>query len=73
MRTQQCIRGLNNSQQIRVMVDGFGFYTTVQGAMMICTTKHRIAVERALNTIANEKIRGFGSNTGGIDVQVDLV
>ena len=75
MRIQQCVRGLNNSQRIRVIVDGVGFYTTVQGAMLICTNKHRIAVDYALHQIAKEKknITGFGSNINGVDVQVDLM
>ena len=71
MRQKRLIAGLDNGQKIRVMVDGVGFYTTVGQTEQICTSKHRIAVQVALQNIAYhrgmdavhntpEKHTGFG-------------
>lgn len=88
MRRQQLIRGLNNSQKIRVMVAGVGFYTTVGETENICTRRHRMATHMALMNLANDRIKnpetvGYGfnyaySDNGGAsveytEVQVDLV
>ena len=73
MRQKRLIAGLNNGQKIRVMVDGVGFYTTVGETAKICTTKHRAAVQVALQNLAYhrgmdavrntpEKHTGFGFN-----------
>ena len=37
MRKQRLITGFNNSQRIRVIVDGVGFFTTVGGTADIMT------------------------------------
>lgn len=82
MRTKRIIEGLNNSQKIRVIVDGVGFHTTVQGMTEMCFTNQRVAVWQALEHIAREKIQGFASRSTfynekmepvTIDFQVDLV
>lgn len=45
MRTKQLIHGFNNSQKIRVMINGLGLYMTVgQIESMFATTPHRVAV-----------------------------
>ena len=73
MRTQTLISGFKNSQKIRVIVDGVGFYTTVGGTSEICTHKHRVAVQVALMNLSHhrnmdeirnnpEKHTGFGFN-----------
>jgi len=72
MRRPQLIKGLNNSQRIRVIVDGVGFYTTVEGAFDMPFTGQRMAVVHALGQIAktshtDQKITGFASR--GIDGQ----
>ena len=59
MRMKQVIRGLNNSQKIRVIVNGVGFNTTVLGMTEMCFTDQRIAVWLALERIAMEKLQGF--------------
>jgi len=59
MRRQRLIDGLNNSQKIRVIVDGVGFYTTVQGTSDICTRKHRTAVQVALMNLAHDRQMAF--------------
>ena len=82
MRSRRMIDGLNNSQKIRVIVNGVGFYTTVEGMTQMCFTDQRVAVWTALERIAREGIKGFASRTSfydskmkktSIDFQVDLV
>jgi hypothetical protein len=82
MRTKRIVEGLNNSQKIRVIVNGVGFHTTVEGMTNMCFTGQRVAVWQALERIAREKITGFGGSTTvyddkmssqRIDFQVDLV
>ena len=84
MRTQRLINGFNNSQKIRVIVDGVGFYTTVGDTSNIMTRKHRMAVQTALMNINALGSTGFGfnyqyyegttnNNASTVPVQVDLV
>jgi hypothetical protein len=82
MRQKRIIQGLNNSQKIRVIVNGVGFYTTVMGMTQMCFTSQRVAVWTALERIAREKILGFAGRTSAydgkmqrteIDFQVDLI
>ena len=84
MRQPRLIAGLNNSQKIRVIVDGVGFYTTVAGTSDILTRKHRMAVQTALMNLANKGVIGFAfdykyyegttdNNACMVPVQVDLV
>ena len=63
MRTKQIINGLKNSQRIRVIVNGVGFYTTVSDAINMPFTEQRIAVWNALEVIGREKIDGYGGST----------
>lgn len=89
MRTPTFIDGFKNSQRIRVIVDGVGFYTTVSETENFCTQRHRTATQMALMNLAHsrrEAVRkcdpevpvGFGFNYTNADgtvtpVQVDLV
>lgn len=87
MRTKIAFPGIKNSQKIRVMVAGVGFYTRVKDVTNICTSTHRAAVESALLSLSStivtgRQISGFGSNVvvydskmrgESIAVQVDLV
>ncbi len=87
MRRSQVIKGLNNSQKVRVIVNGVGFYTTVEGATEMPFTEQRIAVWNALQYVsdrrkAGETITGYCSRTSlynskdervDVDFQVDLV
>jgi hypothetical protein len=88
MRKERLVRGLNNSQKIRVMVAGVGFYTTVGETENICTRRHRMATHMALMNLVNARgtnpdTTGFGFNyayseNGGTsveytEIQVDLV
>jgi hypothetical protein len=87
MRTKQVIAGLNNSQKIRIMVDGFGMYMQIKNLDSICTSTHRWAVDTALVRLVSaikkdSSTTGFGSRINvyngkmesvSVDVQVDLV
>jgi hypothetical protein len=73
MRMKQVIRGLNNSQKIRVIVNGVGFNTTVLGMTEMCFTDQRIAVWLALERIAMEKLQGFGGRSRVYDDKMRLV
>ena len=84
MRTKQIIQGLNNSQRIRVILNGVGFYTTVKGGCELPFSSQGSAVVSALISLAcgKEKSTGFGTRVSVynhkmeqeyFDVQVDLV
>ena len=84
MRKQRLIAGFNNSQRIRVIVDGVGFYTTVGGTSDIMTRKHRMAVQTALMNLHANGGTGFAfnynyyegttdNNASLVPVQVDLL
>jgi hypothetical protein len=88
MRTKRLISYFNNSQKIRVIVDGIGLYMTVgQVATLFATTNHRAATCVALQTlgidrIKNDTITGIGTTVKlyddtmqarSIPVQVDLL
>ncbi len=76
MRTKQLYPGINNSQKIRVILNGVGVYTTVMQTQGIFShTYHRVAVDVALTEIAQQrgKIVGYATRWNGIDVQVDLL
>ena len=84
MRTPRLIDGLNNSQKIRVIVDGVGFYTTVGGTSDIMTRRHRMAVQTALMNMHANGGTGFAfnyqyyegttdNNACIVPVQVDLL
>ena len=82
MRTKQIISGLKNSQRVRVILNGIGFYTTVQGVTEMVFSEQRVIVYNALELIGREKIQGYGGqnrvydskmNVVTFDVQVNLV
>lgn len=82
MSKKRIIQGLKNSQRIRVIVNGVGFYTTVLEATQLPFTEQRIAVWNALEVLGREKIQGFGGQTKvynekmkavNIDFQVNLL
>ena len=88
MRTKRLIPYFNNSQKIRVIVDGIGLYMTVgQVETMFATTNHRMATFTALGRLGldrlkNSKITGIGTTVKlydhamqekSIPVQVDIL
>lgn len=75
MRTKQLYPGVNNSQKIRVILNGVGIYTTVSQAQdMFMNIDHRSIVDYALCELSREShISGIASRRNGIDFQVDLL
>jgi hypothetical protein len=82
MRSKRIVTGLNNSQRLRVIVNGVGFYTTVEGVTEMCFTSQRVAVWQALEHMALNKIKGYAASSTvydesmksvRVDFQVDLV
>ena len=82
MRRKAIIQGLKNSQKIRVIVEGGGFHTTVEGMTEMLFTEQRVAVWQALEVIARDKLQGYGGQSRvydykmiakNIDFQVNLV
>ena len=88
MRRQQIVSGMNNSQKIRFMIDGFGMYCKVADIENFATSSHRVAVIAALQHLQctrdlaqscgrKDIPTGFGTRRKfqGVDhdVQVDLI
>lgn len=86
IKLPRLIEGLNNSQRIRIIVDGVGIHTTVRGAFDLVFYRHREAVVRALHSLAvsrsiKEKTTGLATRFDirqddgfhSVDVQVDLI
>jgi hypothetical protein len=76
MRTKTIVQGLKNSQRIRVILQGVGFHTTIQGVLdKMSYTDQIFVVMNALGKIAESdgKITGFAGSIGGYNVQVDIV
>ena len=86
MRTKRFVDGLNNSQKIRVIVNGVGFCTTVAGAFNMVFTSQQKAVTMALLSIGlsqgnpyKEPVTGiartftvYGEDDKKVDVQVQV-
>ena len=82
MRSKQIVPGLKNSQKIRVIVDGVGFYTTVKGTEDLCFVDQRTAVQAVLYSMVGQGSRGLAvtktiytqhQTTQEYQIQVDLV
>ena len=82
MRKKQVVRGFNNSQKIRVMIDGLGLYMTISDIdSKFATVSHRTAVldcAQALARIrsgdgaADKAACGVAGTFNGKQVQLDL-
>lgn len=86
---RRLVVGLNNSQKIRVIVNGVGFYTTVKGALEgMSFTDQRLAVSHVLTELGLGQFNNTNVPTGigkpvrvynhknervSVDVQIDLV
>jgi hypothetical protein len=56
MRTKTLIYGLNNSQKIRVFINGIGIFMTVGDiASMFATTAHHLAVLTVTETLVRDR------------------
>lgn len=88
MRRRQFVSGLKNSQKVRIICNGVGFYTTVAGAFDMCMYEQRVAVTSVLSSLAAGQKMPGNTATGiatrmrvfnhegrqvEVDVQVDLV
>ena len=73
MRKKRIVEGLNNSQKIRVIVNGVGFNTTVDGTTEMCFVDQRVAIWQALEVIGREQIQGFGGQTKVYDHKMNAV
>jgi len=73
MRRKQIIPGLKNSQRIRVILNGIGFYTTVQGVTEMVFSEQRVIVCNALELIGREKIQGYGGQNRVYDSKMNVV
>ena len=82
MKTKQVVNGLKNSQKIRVILNGIGFFSTVYGVADMPFSGQRSAVWTALMQMAKEGGTGYGSRItcydsnmkqSSYDVQVNLV
>ena len=83
MRRAAVIKGLKNSQKIRVIIDGVGLYITVGDTDSIfSTTSHRSAVQHTLHRMVQENCGGISHtvavydsrlNRASVEVQVDLI
>ena len=82
MRAKRLIQGLNNSQKIRVIVDGVGFVTTVQDVESMPFTSQRIAVHSVLLSIGTQGLQGLSARQRvyterqtqeEYEIQVDLI
>ena len=70
MKQPRLIEGLNNSQRIRVIVDGVGIHTTVRGAFDLVFYRHREAVVKALRSLAVS--RSTKENATGFATRFDI-
>lgn len=73
MRRRAIIPGLKNSQRIRVIVNGVGFHTTVQGVTEMVFSEQRVIVYNALELIGREKIQGYGGQNRVYDSKMNVV
>ena len=73
MRRKAIIPGLKNSQRIRVIVNGVGFHTTVQGVTEMVFSEQRVIVYNALELIGREKIQGYGGQNRVYDSKMNVV
>ncbi len=82
MRTKTLVPGFKNSQRIRVILNGVGFYTTIAGATELPFTAQGSAVMSALVSLADKGSVGFCTRVSvynhkmeheSFDVQVNLV
>ena len=77
--TKRCFDGFNNSQKLRVILNGITIYTTIKGVMfdLFGNTDQRAAVCDALLRLSFLKrtanCAGVGSVYRGYQIQVDLL
>ena len=83
MRTKQIIEGLNNTQKVRVILDGVGFYMQVKDLLdAFVFTEQRVAIWTTIERCVRERVKGLAISTSFYDnkmqrkeiqIQVDLL
>lgn len=84
MRTKTLVSGFKNSQKIRLIINGFGVYTTINDVFfnLFATVSHRYAAECALYALsqmragsgaAEQCVSGLCATYNGHQVQLDLI
>jgi len=84
MRRRTIIKGLKNSQRIRVIMDGIGYNSTVQDSLEGPFTVQNTVIQMALERFVNSSVKSTGFATHitsydnkmqkkEFDVQIDLI
>jgi hypothetical protein len=84
MRRVQIVKGLKNSQRIRVIMDGIGYNSTVQDSLDGPFTTQNSAIHLALEKLAKSSPKSTGFATRittydskmrakEFDIQIDLI
>jgi len=82
MRTKQFIQGFNNKQRVRAIINGVGFYATVQDLLSGPFSDQTTPLHQVLHTMNKEKCDGFGTRITlynykmeqkSFDIQLNLV
>jgi hypothetical protein len=82
MRTKQFIQGFNNKQRVRAIINGVGFYSTVQDLLSGPFSDQTTALHQVLHTMGMENTNGFGTRVTvyngkmerkSFDIQLNLV
>jgi hypothetical protein len=82
MRTKQFIQGYNNKQRVRAIINGVGFYATVQDLLSGPFSDQTIALHQLLHRMKMENTNGIGTRVTvyngkmeqkSFDIQLNLV
>ncbi len=82
MRMKRIVAGLNNTQKVRVIVDGIGFVTDVYGVTEMPFTSQRASVWQVLEQMVAKGTKGMATRityydnamkAGTHEIQVDLL
>lgn len=71
---KRIIKGLNNSQKIRIIIDDVTLNTDIKTTFnVLANAKHRLAISVILTRIAKEKLLGLATSYGEFNYQVNLI
>jgi hypothetical protein len=74
MRKATVIKGFKNSQKIRTIVDGVGFYMTIgEIEHRFLESKHYTAVQHTLDLMSREKCGGISHTVTLYDYRMERV
>jgi len=72
MRSKRLVPGLDNTRKIRIIVNGVGFCTTVQGAFDMCFHSQRIAVSYVLTSLGNNQYLPQNERPSGLSTRLNI-